>query len=187
MKPKDLKFIFGQYDFGYKWYKLSIAVYLFLMCFAGFIFQLRGVQYCIFCVLRLRTQILHSSWKQLNPRGVHGYFDFYSNSIEVAVTIWSLLNLYLVFFPDSHCALYAITAGFNAIAPTAAAYLCFCYWAFSPETEITFFSMHQHVFLCAITFIDLLMIHSPLRWDTLWFSLWIPFKTLNSLTERLSC
>ena len=44
MKPKDLKFIFGQYDFGYKWYKLSIAVYLFLMCLAGFIFQFRGVR-----------------------------------------------------------------------------------------------------------------------------------------------
>ena len=70
-------------------------------------------------------------WKQLNPKGVHGYFDFYSNSIEVAVTIWSLLNCYLVFFPDSHRVTYAITAGFNAIAPTAAAYLCFCYWAFS--------------------------------------------------------
>ena len=143
MKQNDSKFIFAEstsrIEPAYKWYKISVATYLSLMCSAGFVMQ------------------------QLNPKGVHGYFDFYSNCIETSVTIWSLLHLYLVQFPDSHAVIYAITNGFNAIAVTASSYLCFCYWAFSPVYEFTLFSTHQHIFLCAVTFVDLLINCSPLR------------------------
>ena len=56
------------------------------MCLAGFIYQ------------------------QLNPQGVHGYLDFYSNCIEVACSIWAVLNAVILAYPNSHGIVYGIVA-----------------------------------------------------------------------------
>jgi len=136
-KTENISFVCGGQRKLYKIYKCVLALFLVTMLVHGYFYQ---IQYPI----------------REDP---YWYTDYYSNWTEMTCAAWAVIHAYISINEKPSKLTTSSAVIMSSLAFGNAFVLAFAYWGNVPPDRLKFHfrSLHQHVFLAVITFVDTLI------------------------------